>query len=263
MNNRGFIKDDFHPDDYVLGSSRLDGEVLNPSGDWRGYLPMFEHQSKGIETQSCVTFGTLSALEMIHIIKYGIEPNYSDRFISKLSGTSRSGNTPKTVAHTIRKKGNINEDLHPFTDDIDTWEEYFSEIPSELLKIGAKWLSKHSFSYEWVYTGGNFKYKRERLKRALQFSPIGVSVFAWAELDRVYVQTGGDNHWVVLVAFEGNNPIIFDSYEKKLKKLHKDYDFGLAMRYELTEVEKKLSPIQRFWHLLLNWFYSINKANEL
>lgn len=147
--NYGYIAEEIHPDDFVFGSSTLSGKVLNPKGDWREFLPIFEHQRKGVDTMSCVTFGHLSALEMLSVQKTGEEPNYSDRFTSRNANTSKSGNTPKRVANSIRHQGTVSESEWPFLPNLD-WNSYFKAIPIYLLKNGVKWAKHHDFGYERV-----------------------------------------------------------------------------------------------------------------
>lgn len=236
--NYGFQAPEIVPEDFVFGSNQLRGELLKPNADWRDKLPLFEYQRRGVETNSCVTFGTLSALEMLYKLQYSVEPNYSDRFTSKLSGTTPTGNNPKNVIQSIRHDGTIKESEWAFTDDIKTLEEYFAEIPEYLRNRGLKWLKTHEVGYEWVFTSGKPEDKAVLLKEALKLSPIGVSVFAWYSYKDIYKKTGPDNHWVVLVAYDGDYPIVFDTYDTQLKKLEKNYDFGFAMRYSIKQVVK-------------------------
>lgn len=262
MKNYGFQKPEITPEDYFLGSKKLGSQEINPSGDWRKYLPVFEHQSNVIETNSCVSFGTLSALEILHKFIYGTEPNYADRFLSKMSGTdpSTGGNTPNKVSQTLRKKGCIPETEYPFVDNLD---EYFKEVPQNLVDLGTKWLLDYEFGYEWCDIS--------TLKNALKRSPIGVAVSAWQTNDKgEYVRFGQSNHWVVLVAFdEQDRPIIYDSYEAMLKTLSKDFKLEFPMLYLL---KKKPDPVTaeiaeykskgknwftQFWAKFLEYWYFI------
>jgi len=236
----GFIEPTPDPNDYKFGSSALPYDILMHDGDWRSHLPQFEHQRKnGVETQGCVSFGTLSALEMIHRVRYGTEPNYSDRYLAKMSNTTPYGNTPKKVADTLRNiSGSVSEKDWPWGGN--DWEDYYREVPDNVSKKGWLWTKSYDFGYEWV--------DPKDLKSALTHSPIGVAVYAWAKQDGVYVKRGGENHYCVLVAYEDDHPIIWDSYEEALKKLAKDYPFRWAMRYHL----KKKPQVEnyekgRFW----------------
>ena len=130
----GFVAPTIQPEDYFLGSGKLGSIVLNESGDWRNSLPLLEHQRKEYETQACVSFGTLSALEMLHIFQYNTEPNYSDRFLAKASDTDPyGGNTPNKVSDTLRKVGAVSEELYPYPSTLD---EFYAEIPNNILSKG-------------------------------------------------------------------------------------------------------------------------------
>jgi len=54
-------------EDWVFGSVlSAGGKVLQPSGQWDNFLPEIENQKKNnVETIACVSFGTLSACEIL------------------------------------------------------------------------------------------------------------------------------------------------------------------------------------------------------
>jgi len=247
--NYGFIKDEFNPEDYVFGAAQLPEEVLMLDGDWSLFLPQFEHQRKNIETMACVSFGTNSALEMLHKALYGTEPNYSDRYIAQMSSTTRQGNSPRKVADTIRKiAGEVNEKDWPFAGN--TWDDYYRDIPDNVAQKGFKWLSGYKFGYEWV--------KQEDFKKVLPYSPIGVAVHAWAKnSEGQYERRGGDNHYCLLIRYdEQDRMVIFDTYEQRLKTLTKDYQITIAMRYHL----EKIVPINGDYKDGNWWFVNIAKS---
>jgi len=254
--NYGFIAPQIVPEDYVtFGATQLPKEILQENMDWRGFLPVFEHQRKlRLETQGCVSFGENSACEMIYKRRYGTEPNYSDRKLAKDSETTPYGNNPKKVAEAARKKGLVKEESWPWKSGI-SWDEYYSPISWDVEQEGQKWLLEHTFGYEWVFTSGSPSMKHIRLKGALKYGPIGVSVHAWVKNNSgVYIKPEADNHWCVLVAYdEWDRPVIFDSYEEDLKTLEKNYDFGFAMRYHLL---RNVEPPKPTYHCKLwNWIF--------
>lgn len=253
MKNYGFIEPEIKDTDYRLcGYTKLSAEVLCPDGQWDDYLPEKEYQNKnGLETSSCVTFGTLNCLEILYKKLYGKEENYSERYIAKLSGTTPSGNSIQTVADTIRKKGNISEKLLPFSSDINTWDKFFTNIPEELLLMGQNWLTLFSYGHEYIFTINNTD-KQAKLKEALKYSPCGVSVCAWIKDDNGrYIKPAGtrDNHWVCCYGHSCEGPQsswywkIYDTYDDTHKKLVWDYDFGYAKRYVLQK--KSISPAEK------------------
>ena len=126
MKSFGFQPPIIEESDFWLGSGKLGSQIINEKGDWRPYLPVFEKQNKGNETNCCVSFGTLSALEILHKFLYGVEPNYSDRFLCKISDTGPNGNDPKKVSNALRHCGSVPEEEYPFVIPLD---EFFKEIP--------------------------------------------------------------------------------------------------------------------------------------
>ena len=108
--------------------------------------------------------------------------------------------------------------------------------------------------------------KQKRIKNALQFSPVCVSVFAWAFDGEKYVKIGRDNHCTCLVGYKSLEFwLIYDSYPETneeivqqnmkefnlprekvlhLKKLDWSYDFGIAKRYAIT---KHGSTVKKSW----------------
>jgi len=244
IKNFGFIEPEIVPEDFWLGSGKLGSIVLNEKGDWREWLPIMEKQNQGNETSCCVSFGTLSALEILHKFHFETEPNYSDRFLCKMSDTD-NGNTPKKVADTARHSGCVPEKEYPFVIPLD---EFFQDIPQKLIDMGIDWLKDFEVGYEYT--------TKEQLKEALKRSPVGVAVSAWEQNDKgEYVYFGTWNHWCVLVAYdEQDRPIIWDSYDAGLKTLVKDYNFGFPQIYTLN---KKKEEKRSWWQRFINWIKSL------
>ena len=243
----GFIEPTFDENDYTFGSGALRVEILQEDGQWDEHLPPVELQRvRNIETVSCVAFATLNAIEILLKKKYGEDKDFSERYTAILAETDRIGTTPKRGAEAIRKQGVISDELLPFSEDIKSWSEYHSPTPmlSGFLEKGAKWLENYDFGYDWVFTGGSIENKRESLIRALQSSPVGVSVYAWVQNGEYYIKPEGvrDTHWTVCYGYvEGAYWKIFDTYDNTHKKLVWDYNFGFAQRYTLDKKESVAS----------------------
>lgn len=244
------------PEDFEhqLGASKIHKTVHRPDGQWISDVPIGEMQERlGVETMSCVSFGTLSILEMIEEVKFGRISNYSDRFLAIASNTTTSGNDPKVVAQTLRKVGAIDEDSLPFTDNILTFDEYHSPkpLPQRLLNEGRKWLEKFELSYEWVTP------TPENLMEELKYGPVGIAVEAWNKGEKGYYYGGeNSNHWTALVGFDkGNFWIVFDSYPETsgsyIKLLDWSYTFKIAMSYSLN---KKENIENKWWYWLWPFF---------
>lgn len=238
MKNYGLILEPIVAEkDYVLGSyGSLGGDVLQPSGQWDAFLPYNESQldAAGFDAIACATFGTFNAIEMLNRRQYDTERNWSDRFLAKTSGTTPQGNSPHTIAETLRKTGAPNEVDYPYLPTIQTWDQFYADIPQGIFGLATAFSTEFDFKHEYVPTTPAY------LKQALQYSPLGISVFAWLKdtTTGLYHKPAGytDNHWCVLVGYvDGEYWLVYDSYEpQELKKLQWDFAFQIAKRYSLT-----------------------------
>lgn len=186
-------------------------EVL-PSGDWRPFLPKTEKQKNPNETMACVSFSCLNILETLSKQQTGIEPNYSDRFIAKLSGTTLQGNHLDKVADTVRKIGVVKEEVWPAPAGL-SWAQYYSEIPQEVINKA----EKVDIAYENI--GGNLNVIKHHLKQ----SPIQIILTATRP-----------RHAVLLAAIEGNNAWYFDTYGPHLKKIKASNIYNYALKIVLN-----------------------------
>jgi hypothetical protein len=242
-------------DHYVLGGySKIKGEVINPKGSYRAWLPIKEFQNiRGIETQSCTCFATNNALETLINFKFGIQANYSDRALAIASDINPYiGGDPHNVAECIRKYfGAVDEAILPFSDDIKSPDDYIKPkpLPKEIISKGAEWIDNWEFFHQWVFAKGiSIEDKHKALKEALTKGTVCVSVTAWIydNDNNVYTKPidGLDTHWCQLFEYdEEGYPIVFDSYDGFIKKLSKTYDFNIAKVYYLNKRENKINPI--------------------
>ena len=255
--NLGFQPDVIVPEDYVLGGFQVPTDMLEPQGQWDRWLPEKEVQKRNIETFNCTAFATTNQIEIYEARKFNTNVNYSDRYLGSLAGTYPPGNSPHRVLETVRKiSGLIEEEELPFGGE--TAHEYYRvNIPSESLNKGKKWLSKRVFRHEWVFDQKNvLPEKRHKIMEALMYSPVAVSVFAWAQDDNgLYIKPEGtqDTHWTLCYGYEeGKYWKIYDSYPDSdgvvKKKVAWDTDFMLAKR---IYIDKKLSS--NFWTKWFSW----------
>jgi hypothetical protein len=257
----GFIADEIKDEDYVFcGYTKIPQIVLQEDGQWDIFLPVPEYQERnGLETYNCVAYGTLNCIETLILRLYGRQTNKSERYIGVVAKTSPEGNSPQKVIETIRKEaGLIDEELLPFGEDINTWGEYYSPDPmaKKYLKEGKKWLENFTIKHEWTFKPGDAD-KQEKLKGALRYSPLGVSVLAWQFDGQYYYKEKGeqDNHWVMLYGYKDNEYWkVFDHYDDTYKRLKWDYDFGFAKRYYLEEIKKKETLWQKIAATIKNYF---------
>ena len=171
VKNHGLIIPKITPDNWVLGGlTKLKGEVINPSGSWRNYLPENEPQSTvKYESYACTCFGSNNAVETLLRFK-GLNENKSDRFLAVVSGINpNQGGDPHIVCETYRKKGATAESSLPFTSDIDTVNKFYSPKPMSdaLLQEGESFLERYDVNHEWVFNGGSPSEKKAKLKGLL------------------------------------------------------------------------------------------------
>lgn len=259
--NHGLILEPIVEEDFIFGSdqslsTKFGATPLLPSGDWRPVLfdGIFSHQAPNYETQSCVSHGTLNALELLYKKQYDRTYDFSDRFLAKMSGTDpNAGNSPKTVAHTFYKQFAAFESEWA-TSQAKTTDEFYADIPLNLITLstgrGAEW----NVGYEYVGTS------KATLKEALKYSPIGISVPGWHLKDGVYYRPPGatDNHWVCLLHIDDKGQYhILDSYDPFTKILSPDINPTVAMRYHLTRQISNENAWNKFLVFLHRVFFNV------
>src|SRR3990167_1742950 len=241
----GFIPDEIKPEDHIFGTAVADyasKKILNPTGDWFSWLPVTEHQAFSTETMACTVFGTLNIVEVLIKQQYGIDINFSDRFLAKVSGVTRQGNSPHKVAEYLRKVGVPKQELWDFTKEHDTWEKFYAEIPAKIYEEARSFLAQWEFKHYIVPP------TKEAIKDALKFSPVGISVAAWAQNSGgIYYQFGTDNHWTVCYN-QRDVYDIFDSYDSYTK----EYDIQAKPMIAKGYYVKKKDANVRQWTLFEN-----------
>lgn len=225
-------------EDYVFGGglSILPKVILQPDHNWLTWLPQEERQAPNFETYACVSETTTNIEEILEKRLFGNTINDSARFLASISGTKVGGNSPHTVMEFRRKLGAIPEELYP-TNEAESFEQYYQRVAPKLYEEARKRLSKRGFGHEYVPTSP------EALYDALQFSPLGVSVYAWVEDNGWYVKPDGvtDTHLTTLAyGKKGEYWNVFDTYAPFIKKLPWDYKFSVAKRISLAQIEGEL-----------------------
>lgn len=265
--NHGLILRPSEPDHWQLDSGkateRFGAGDLNPSGDWEPYAPENELQNdNGLETFNCTNYATIKAI--IALAKFlGFEDfpkDASERYTGVLTGTTKEGNEPHHVIEKIRNEfGLIPAEKLPFSEQIDTWEEYYSPNPmdEDLVALGQSLLARYSFGQEWVFPPESKlspEKKQQKLQEALKRGTVAVSVRAWEKKGAVYTKEPGtrDNHWIWLAKYDKNGyPIVYDHYKPFRKKLAKDYDFTCAKLYFLKKNPTGIPPHQFNYFLFI------------
>jgi hypothetical protein len=260
----GFIPDKILPEDYVFGvQTKLSAEkrdILQLNGQWDEFLPDNEEQERnGLETMNCTTYGTENALEVLFRRLFKEKKDWSERFIGVLAGTTLAGNSPQNVIQTVRHSGLIDEKLLPFDDTIKTWDQYYSPNPMDdwYTAQGLKFLKSYEIGHEWVFTSPSLA-NIPKLMQELNFSPLGVSVYAWEQNENgLYIKPKGteDNHWCILYGYEYKKFWkIFDSYDNTQKRLAWGFQFGFAKRYSIKKKEEKIGFLSKIWQAIKDYF---------
>lgn len=240
------------------GAEHILGEgdpIINPTGQWK-WLNGEEQRRRGIETNGCTVFNTLRAIQTLIKFKTGIQVNYSDRYlanVAKFKGIldPRSGADPHKIAELIRTvAGCLREERLPWSDDIKTVDDYYDvKNLTELMREGEQWYNEWEFRHKWVFNGGTPQEKAVRLKDALTKGTVCLSGVAWVfdSVNQYYIKQVGerDGHWTGLERYDGENPIIEDSYPESEgdfeKVLAPNYDSNIAKVYYLTLAQPKLT----------------------
>jgi len=254
IKNHGFLLDERTEKDkgtdYLFGASPIPLQILQDNSDWENYLPTLELQrytnpdGSNWDNMSCVTYSALNCIEILYKRKFGSEQNFSDRFISKMSGTTPNGNSFFKVADTIRHVGLVPEedwDDASITPPM-TWDKYQAAIPKDVIAKGKDFLKMFTINYE-------FFGPRDSLLEALKYSPVQVAA-NWNAVKNsaygsLYYASNPNNPYTHAITLfrgvEGKFWEIFDHYERDRKKVVWEYKFGFPMRYDIIKNSDMLS----------------------
>lgn len=169
------------PEDWIAGAiSGIPFEIRNPKRDWRPYLVKKEYQKAKEDSMSCVSFSAISAIEMQEKFLTGKESNYSDRFIAKMSGTTKDGNYLYKVGDAIRNLGLVKEESYPAPPNF-TFAQYHAPISepklSQLLAEGQEWKQRWEVRTEFINNSIGIWYNiKEDLMHHLQQAPLQIVI---------------------------------------------------------------------------------------
>jgi len=248
-NKYGYIYAPITEPDYLGGfNSPLPKEILAENGDWTPWLVQKEFQNlNNIEPYACVSFTILNQIEIYIKRKYGEERNYSDRFLSAISGTKEGGNSPQVVYEFLRKIGVVEQDKWPFDNTIDTFDKFYSKIPPKLYELAREFNEEWNFKHEYVPVNW------ETIEEYIKYSPLLISVYAWiSDAEGYYFRPQGQNdiHATTAVKIVPlDYLLVFDSYENPhLKKIRWD---SLPQTIKRIWLEKKPKKQKSFWGRIL------------
>ena len=251
--NTGLIIEPPKETDFIFGAQKLGDFPLQSDANWSGFLPDIEQQQlNGVETYACVTFTTLSIVEILERRIYGATSNWSDRFLSAISGTKeKQGNTPANVAEILRKQGVVPEKDYPF--DVNTYEKFYAPVPSNLKTLAIAFIAEYSFGYEHVPSD------YDAMMEALTYSPLAFSAYAWVkDSDGLYYRPQGmtDNHLTICYGYVRNNYwLIWDSYISDGTPFKKVKWNSLPMQCKRYTLLRQI-VVESFWQKFINWLRS-------
>lgn len=220
--NDGYVEEKEKEEDYIFGTDTgVKKEILQPDGQWLDYLPNEEIQrSKYADFMMCVSASLMNIIQMLNKRIYKNDNDQSDRYPAKLSCTSKKGNTKSRVITAVKKLFGCVDEKDWTWDDTYTWNDFYKNIPEEIIKKGKGWLNDYKINYERVYRSPKM------IMEALKYSPQWAAGFAWYEKDGLYRSYGRANHYFVIVGYKENEYwLVFDTYAPFVKKLAWDYNF--------------------------------------
>lgn len=117
--------------------------MINPSGIWPA--PHAEDQFSHVvpkDSDACVSYSVVHAVESFIKQTLGVDVDFSERFLAKMSGTTLDGNNLESVVNALKKYGLVMDTdwPEPYTF---TWDEYYAAIPQEIIDKGKATLAQY------------------------------------------------------------------------------------------------------------------------
>ena len=251
----GLIQQKIKSKDWLFGSSPIVNDIiLVKNGNWEQWITPEEEQVKRfLDTWGCVSFSGCKCVQtdlnyklehnLIPIVKeiwledkgYLVNGkfNVSDRYIAKLANTKVGyGATYRGVGDAIRNHGLIPEHLWPFEYEM-IEEEYYKEIPQELLDLGQEFKEKFPIYYELVHI--------DRFEEAFKYAPLQIGVNAWYENEDGLYYNPKDSQNHAIMGYKKSN--ISDSYKPFKKELVENYNYGYWSTKYYIDINKNMEQI--------------------
>lgn len=254
----GYLHIDPTPSSFIAGGeTSIQHKVLNPSGDWQGWLPRSERQSgRFFDSMACVTFAALNSVEtqLNYRLAHGLIPEsivakareygyivgdkfeFSDRFTAKMSGTTKNGNYFDAVWDSIKNHGLVPESMWPANFDTFKWDEYYAPIPSEVIEFAKRFATLFDIAYDWLWLY-QYPVDKARAQHELTMCPIQISTAVcpgWRSKDPVPACRDKLIHSTLLVDVDAGRFTIEDHYNPFAKHLSPEYEIPHAKRGVVT-----------------------------
>ena len=253
------------PTDWRIGGdSKLIYEVINKIADWFEYEPSDERQNRGMETMICTNEAGNNSWEvqLIYMIEHNLisekafnflknngyldeneKPNFSDKWVAILSGTSPSGNWVYKTPDTAREFGLIPESMLPFGNP-KTWNDFFDkdQLTQEMYDMGKKFKEIFEIQYEVLVTAGRTKIQiSEEITKHLKQAPLTIAIpICPGYSDGKIIQQCSKNpvHAVLLINNLEEYRNIVDSYNPFMKQLAIDHNIPYLLKSIIFEKDK-------------------------
>ncbi len=180
-----------------------------------------------------------------------------------MAGTKPPGNDPQAVYEAIRKYGLIPEEMLPYSDDLQSVEEYYSFKGADreaCLAEGRRWLEKYDFAHEWAFKQSDTADdKIKNMEISLKTSPLACAVYAWyADGEGFYIKAGPENHWTLVYALDQVGRLVekvSDTYEPFMKDCAQEMLFCKRIYIGLKPAVPPFStPKLSWWERFINLF---------
>ena len=267
--NYGLVIKKKDPRDFVLGGVfSLPKVVIQPDGQWDAYLAREEAQSIPFETYNCTGYATNAVFEtLFNRLNAGIGDR-SDRFLGIRAKTKPPGNDPHVVAKAAKNNGVIAEETLPFSN-LNNINEYFSFKGGEEWKCdleGQDFLKNYSIGYEDVWQGKiSVSEKQYRIKEALIYSPLTLSIYAFKEKDGVYVSDGNKNNDLVMAYGWTDRGIkVLSTYAPFKKIIAWEHNNQVCIRYHLEKqaTKEEIGIFMKILQAISNWLSDWQKEQD-
>lgn len=215
--------------DWQFGEASEASLVSIPLNERVSYLPQGELQyDSKVDFTDCASRSPVNHLEAIFTYHYqhAMKPEnkkwlvdkgyivfknglgyvqFSDRFIAKLSNTTKLGNSLKSPVETIRTKGLVPKSLLP-KEDWMGWDDYYAPIAQDLIDLGAEFLLRFTIRYEQV--------DLSLFETAIKNDMLGVAGYGWPQptADDVYPRVEGSTFNHAFLIYGTPDYQIFDNY---------------------------------------------------
>jgi len=253
----------------IGGDSKLVYEVINETANWFEYEPTNERQNRGMETMICTNEAGNNSWEvqLIYMIEHNLlspkalnflngdniakisyldennKPNFSDKWIAILSGTSPSGNWLYKTPEKAHEFGLIPESMLPFGNP-KTWNDFFNkeQITQEMYDLGEEFKEIFEIEYEAFVTSGKTKAQTmEEVDKHLKQAPLIVAIPicpGYKDDDIIQACSKTPIHAVLLINRLEEYRNIIDSYEPFIKQLAIDYNIPYLLKSIIFEKDK-------------------------